>query len=184
MDSNTLAMKHADQNVSGEAATLTSVSRLIQASLDDAIRELREDPLERVATAMVLTAAVLIMNSQLGFFATRLFASRSIGLLASTTIVTPLVEELFKHLSIRHKATASYFLTFNVQEFSSYVSLGVRPQVRLPAVGLHLVNTLIQKHYCMRASSVEERDKTRIEAKGYAIAVLLHALFNALSMRR
>ena len=102
------------------------------------------------------------------------------GLQASALIIAPLLEELFKHLSIKQKATASYFLIFNFQELSTYVSLGISPFIRIPAVAMHFVTTLIQKHYCMLAEKSTDNDQARYEMLGYGIAVMVHAMFNSI----
>ena len=179
-----VAQQHTPPIADIETVTLSAIKRSVYASVDDAIRELRKNTLEGVATAIVLTAAVLIMNIQLRHILTYLFVSRRMGLLVSAVVTAPLLEELFKHFSIKRKATASYFIAFNLQEFSAYVTLGVSPHLRLPAVIMHLVTTLIQKHFCMLADKSNEDDRTRIENKGYLGAVLVHAMFNAVVLRK
>lgn len=178
-----VAKKHATRLGDIEKGNLGTIRRSVQASIRDAIRELRETHLEGMATAVVLTAAVLIANIQLGHIVSQMFPSRRVGMLAGAIIATPLLEELFKYFSIKQKATVGYFLTFNVQEFSAHVSMGVHPRLRIPAVIMHLVNTLVQKHYCMLAARSEEKDRARIETIGYLVAVVLHGMFNAIVIR-
>ena len=174
----------ASPNASTEPANLEAIKRSVNASIDEAIQELREQPLESVATAVVLTAGVLISNMQWMHIIARMFASKTLGMQAIALVAAPLVEELFKYLSIKKKATASYFLTYNLQEFSTYAAMGVSPHLRIPAVVMHLVTTLVQKHYCMLAAESADKDRAKTEIKGYGLAVAAHAMFNAVVMRR
>lgn len=171
-------------NAGTEPANLEAIKRSVSASIDEAIRELREQPLEGVATAVVLTAAVLIMNTQWTHIIARMLASKTLGMQASILVTAPLLEELFKYLSIKKKATASYFLTFNLQEFTAYAAMGVSPHFRIPAVVMHLATTLVQKHYCMLAAESAVEDRAKTEITGYGFAVAAHAMFNAVVMRR
>lgn len=171
-------------NAGTEPANLEAIKRSVSASIDEAIRELREQPLEGVATAVVLTAAVLITNVQWTHLIARMFAYKTLGMQASALVAAPLLEELFKYLSIKKKATASYFITYNLQEFTTYTAMGVSPHFRIPAVVMHLATTLVQKHYCMLAAESADKDRAKTEIKGYGFAVAAHALFNAVVIRR
>ena len=175
---------HPASNAGTAPVNLQAIKRSVSASIDEAIRELREQPLEGVATGVVLTAAVLIMNTQWTHLIARMLASKTLVMQASALVAAPLLEELVKHLSIKKKATASYFLTSNLQEFATYTALGVSPHLRIPAVVMHLATTLVQKHYCMLAAESANEDRAKTEITGYGFAVAAHAMFNAVAMRR
>ena len=83
------AKKLAAAIVTNETANLKAIRKSVRASVHDAIRELRERHLEGMATAVVLTAAVLIMNTQLTYFVANMFVSRRVGLQASALVTTP-----------------------------------------------------------------------------------------------
>ena len=125
-------------------------------------------------------AAVVFINTFFIRIVVSSTGSVAIAGLIVGIVVAPLVEEASKLISVKNNFTWEYFTIFNLYEFTSYVILLVSQLhlnpitailVRLPALAMHLINTLIHV-------DAKERDDSN---GGYKVTVAIHAIFNTLA---
>lgn len=131
----------------------------------------------KITISLLLTVFIFSFNSFFFTFFTTLFGAK-VGVLLTTIVIAPLIEETGKMLSIQESATGSFFIIFNAAEWAFWVNnlmnLGVpfsqAAMTRLLPVLLHGFLTLIHM------SAKKEDTKDVVEKWG--IAVLFHGLWN------
>lgn len=103
--------------------------------------------------------------------------SINITLVFLLAFISPLSEEIGRYISIKCKNTLSYAIVFNLIEFFSYLLTFLNTNisvsfiyiifVRLSAVLIHFINTLVQKFYFDRDSKI-----------GFYVSLLIHIGWN------
>ena len=131
--------------------------------------------IQQISFSLIILCVVILINT----FCSSLFQlyfSKTIAFALSAIIIAPLVEETGKFISIETKSTMSYFITFNIAEFSLYLFTMLSAGMSLPviiigrslAVLLHGLTTYIQK------KGYNKNDKT----KHFLSAILIHGIWN------
>lgn len=159
-----------------------------------AIEDIKSDEssfAEAIGLSLFTLFIVVIINSfMLNFFAVFFVSmgfiqSTSLVLSMCTTaiLVSPITEESGKYFSVKHDYAGSYFLMFNIVEFANYVSSGTSMILRLLAIGLHGVLTMI--HIDARKTGEEEARKNnnpelvnQFAINGAITAGILHFFWN------
>lgn len=115
--------------------------------------------------------------------------------LFSIIVISPVVEEYAKYISIKKKATGQFFLLFNLYEFFSYVirfviigiSIPVAIGYRILPVLMHALTTYIM--FKFRRKEVKDVDNKEeiTQTKGYpktslAVGILIHFIWNLQSV--
>jgi PrsW family intramembrane metalloprotease len=149
-----------------------------------------------IAKGVLLTYVVIVINSVLGLVLTNMLGDKGGKILI--IFVGPLVEETMKHVSIKMDATAGAALVFNAAEFNMYykslTSMGAdkgrTAKLRGSTVVMHLATTMIQSKSQKYAIKKEEegtpeaKKKARmVKVLGFALAFIIHALWNALGIK-
>ncbi len=127
-----------------------------------------------------LLAALVFVGSYLRNLALVLTGSEEIAGIVGTVLIGPLTEELSKVISVKNNFTWEYFTIFNLAEFTGYVAEAIRNGgdpisaiiTRLICVSGHLAYTLIHVESHKRGDS----------SGGFKLAVMLHSLWNGLSV--
>ena len=144
------------------------------------------NPIDKAAVGIVkslgLLAVVFFLNTYLISLAITLTGDFTLGHAIGAIFVAPIVEETSKLISVKNDFTWEYFTTFNIAEFSLYVSgmidAGLDPitaiLVRIPPVCMHLFNTIIHS----------EAHKTGKSEEGFTWTVTIHAIWNTLATLR
>lgn len=159
-------------------------------SIGSKLQEIAEDnefTNNRWIKSGILFILVVILNSiEMTLFV--ILAGPALGIILSTTIFCPINEEIAKNIASKYiddkNKTSSYNIVFNIGEFATYafrfLKLGVNFKVilgmRIPAVLLHTVNTILIKY---------GKDKIKNEDtynKMVKITMLIHIVFNAISI--
>lgn len=159
-------------------------------SIGSKLQEIAEDnefTNNRWIKSGILFILVVILNSiEMTLFV--ILAGPALGIILSTTIFCPINEEIAKNIASKYiddkNKTSSYNIVFNIGEFATYafrfLKLGVNFKVilgmRIPAVLLHTVNTILIKY---------GKDKIKNEDtynKMVKITMLIHIIFNAISI--
>ena len=133
-----------------------------------------------ILKSLGVLAVVVFINSYFLGIATAITGNADVALMLVGIIVAPLVEEAGKLISVKNNFTWEYFTIFNLAEFTSYVvgmisEMNMNPitaiLVRIPALAMHLFNTLVHV-------DAKERNDS---GGGYKVAVAIHAIFNTLA---
>ena len=117
----------------------------------------------------------------------------------ASVVVGPLIEENAKQIAIKGDFAQEFLVVFNAGEFGHYAinmkkagfNLKGILMGRLPAVGLHITTMAIQKladnpkiHKALGIDKEEDAEKRkRLSFIGHLIGLLVHATFNALSVK-
>jgi hypothetical protein len=143
----------------------------------------------KIGKSLVLLSIILIINTFLHNFLAVVCMiiglPPSLGYAMGSIFVAPLTEETAKMISIQGGFTGTFFVVFNVAEFSMYMVrlLGAGMDIvtatvaRLLAVGLHATTTLIQKYYYDKYPKDENKKYT-----GYKLGILIHGLWNFMAV--
>lgn len=118
-----------------------------------------------------------------------MFFGITVGSILTAVIVAPICEELGKLTSVKEKMSGTYYLVFNVFEFSSYLSrivlgggkLTQAVLIRVPALLLHFVN-----HKIIEAGYKKDKENGLEDSElgNFAtfITICIHGAFNALAL--
>lgn len=161
-----------------------------QSAIDD-VADDNQDLLTAIGLSLFTLTIVVIINSFFATFAGLFFVSMGLSLKAATILgmcftaicIAPITEETGKYFSVKYDYAGTYFVIFNIAEFTQYVKAGVDPMLRLIAVAFHGVLTVIhvisRKEGDRKAEETgkpSESDKTAIS--GGVIAAILHFFWN------
>lgn len=126
--------------------------------------------------SIVLVLTLLLINTFFVNFLILLTGDPGIGLFLASVFIAPIVEEYSKYISIKGDYTKTFFVIFNIFEFTLYVSrffgiisLGPLLLMRFLAVLLHLITTYVQYKF----NKEEENSKT-----GLAAGIMIHTFWN------
>ncbi len=132
-----------------------------------------------ILKSIALYAIIVFLNTYFSGFILQFVGNENIVKIITSIITAPLIEEAGKLISVKNNFTWEYFTVFNLGEFTLWTyrmitEAGINPIsamiIRIPAIIMHLVNTLIH------VGSKEMNES----GMGYKIAVALHSIFNAM----
>jgi hypothetical protein len=137
-----------------------------------------EGIIKNIGKGILLALIVIIINQITTELIFDLFDDRSTAYLIGAIIIGPLIEEIFKFLSIKWKSTAGHFAAFNVMElvvtvFVNHVGLIYRI---LPII-MHGTTTMFQKFFYDNEITI---DKNKIKSFGLLVGLIIHMVFNGI----
>ena len=134
----------------------------------------------KITVSVILLAVVFFINTLVFQTSIMMGADPIIAMAITSIFSAPIVEESAKMISVQEKATGTYFVIFNAAEFTMYVTQMVFAGVPL---GISIISRLITVlvHYLLTLIHVEAKKKNK-SLEGFGIAVILHALWNTMSV--
>lgn len=154
---------------------IKEASSIISKSLVSTTKQIKTTLGQDIVKSLLLLFIVFIFST---FFSIlfNLFFGVELGLILSIILVAPFVEEYSKLISIKQNITKTYFVVFNIVEFTGYILrfIGLTPLVplviaRILAVLMHALTTYIQYKF--------QKDNNDPKT-GYGIGVIIHMFWN------
>jgi len=156
--------------------------------INQTIEEFKKSPIKaslKVWVIIFVLVVVIFVNTFMFLFITGLTMNPIIGLLGAAVISAPIVEELYKIITVKLKMGLAGQIIFNALEFIQYfvtmISMGINPilafLIRVIPLTMHLINTI-------RAQVADLYGKMGFRAKEfelYFLNVLMHFSLNFLS---
>jgi len=156
--------------------------------INQTIEEFKKSPIRaslKVWVIIFTLVVVIFVNTLMFLFLTSVTMNPIIGLVGAAVISAPIIEELYKIITVKLKMGLAGQVIFNALEFIQYVvtmtSIGVNPilafLIRIIPLTMHLINTI-------RAQVADLYGKMGFRAKEfelYFLNALIHFSFNFLS---
>lgn len=130
-----------------------------------------------VLLAWCLVASILtrmVLTSMLGI----------IGRYLMSTVGAPIIEESCKAIAVKGNFEIEYNIVFNAFEFTEYVKGGASVKGRLVCVGVHTLNTMINKVFSTKAFrkkfgiSDDKDSKDKCTLAAFIIGTIIHMSWN------
>ncbi len=150
-------------------------------TMKEVVAELKEThPIDMVKMLAILTAIVLFQNYLIDIL---VGDSKVLDWVLGTVIIAPIMEELFKRLSVRKKTTLGGLLAFNTDESGFAYSGDSWFEDRPMAILMHTITTLIHAKGNIRDEyrkdfNIKQADKNKYKNKASKLSTMIHALFN------
>ena len=167
-----------------------TISKAVTKNFKKAIKEVQLSLPEAIGRSIMVLIFVLAINTYASIIISILcyviFGQVTIiPTLLVSIFVAPIVEEYSKYFSIKNNFTGSYFVIFNIVEFTSYIlrmlhsGMGLIPAMIMRSLPLmmHGITTYIQYH--MRKNAKDNKEDPEEASKlGLIIGIIIHFFWN------
>lgn len=137
---------------------------------------------KKVTKSFVLLAWCLVVS-----ILTRMVLTSMLGIIGRylmSTVGAPIVEESCKAIAVKGNFEIEYNIVFNAFEFTEYVKGGASVKGRLVCVGVHTLNTMINKVFSTKAFrnkfgiSDDKDSKDKCTLAAFIIGSIIHMSWN------
>lgn len=137
---------------------------------------------KKVTKSFVLLAWCLVVS-----ILTRMVLTSMLGIIGRylmSTVGAPIIEESCKAIAVKGNFEIEYNIVFNAFEFTEYVKGGASVKGRLVCVGVHTLNTMINKVFSTKAFrkkfgiSDDKDSKDKCTLAAFIIGTIIHMSWN------
>lgn len=137
---------------------------------------------KKVTKSFVLLAWCLVASTL-----TRMVLTSMLGIIGRylmSTVGAPIIEESCKAIAVKGNFEIEYNIVFNAFEFTGYVKGGASVKGRLVCVGVHTLNTMINKVFSTKAFrkkfgiSDDKDSKDKCTLAAFIIGTIIHMSWN------
>lgn len=132
---------------------------------------------DKVQTSLVIFIIVYFMSILFLHIAAAIVGPATANIIYPI-FFAPIIEELGKLISVQKDATASYFVIFNIVEYTNHVNSLLMMNVSTVTAFISSIIP-VYLHFVLTMIHVESK-KSKKEGIGYLISVVLHGMWNAL----